>query len=199
MTRPEDIVERIRLDVPSEREAVPCRDCADRQIRLAVGRRADLEVIDAARGDCRDDSVSVGGRRDADARALGWFHHFSHGRRVLTRGVGRGLEVRPGDQQPGADPGGCVDLAAPPQQLLVIPSEVADRGDAMGDQQRQRRCPRLRDVGVHVDQAGDQEAPAAVDDVRIWDGRKGGGRADVVNAIIAHEDRTTARRLVIHR
>ena len=81
----------------------------------------------------------------------------------------------------------------------MIAAEIAHCGHAVGNQQRQRRSTRLRNVGVHVDQAGHQEAPAAVDDLRVRGRRKRGGRPDVFDAIAAHEDRATARCLVVHR
>ena len=66
LTGREDIVGRIRLDVSGQGKAVALRSGADRQVGVAVSRRADLEVVDAARGDPRDDAVGIRGRGDAD-------------------------------------------------------------------------------------------------------------------------------------
>ena len=139
------------------------------------------------------------GCTDADSGAFGRLDHLAGGRRVLTCGVARRLEIRAGDQQPRSDPCARINLAPPGEQFLEITADVSDCGHARGNQQRQRRATRLRDVGVHVDQAGDQKAPASVDDLRVWRRRKRGGRPDVCDAIAAHEYRAAPRRLLVHR
>ena len=174
--------------VAHERYAVGVGRFVERQVGRAILNGTDLQEVDLAPGQLRDDAAGLGGRADRDPRALEWLDPFC--RRVLAHPfhVAGGFEERAGQKD--ARPDACAGpyVPTPAQQLLVVAAHIADGRHPVGDEQRERRRASLRQVGVHFDEAGDDELPGALDETRARGNRDLGCRADGGDALVPDQN-----------
>ena len=152
-------------DVTHEPYAVRVRRFVQGQVSFAVCNRPNLQKIELPAGQRCHDSPRLLRGSDRNPRALERLDSVLGGILSHALDVLRGLEERAGHQDPRSDASAFAHIAAPPQQFVVIASHVAQRGDAIGDEEAERRRARFRQMGVELDVPGEQEFAGPVDDV----------------------------------
>jgi hypothetical protein len=85
---------------------------------------------------------------------------------VDARDVLRALEHRPGRPNPGADERAPRHSRLPGPRVGDLAAHLADAGDAVRDEQRERALAGVHEVHVHVPEARHEVTPRAVDDAR---------------------------------